>query len=99
MLRSRLIGPCLPIAIRYIARLASIGFAFTLAYTVAFALDRDRNITQFYYSFWSARDGAPSDISAFAQTEDGHLWIGSAGACSVLTVLNSRNTNRRPEQI
>ena len=26
---------------------------------------------------WTRRDGAPSDISALAQTSDGYLWIGS----------------------
>jgi len=43
----------------------------------AFALDRDRSIDQFYYTFWSEKDGAPSEISALAQTKDGYLWIGS----------------------
>jgi len=43
----------------------------------AFALDRDRSIAQFYYTFWSEKDGAPSAISALAQTQDGYLWIGS----------------------
>jgi signal transduction histidine kinase/ligand-binding sensor domain-containing protein len=67
-----------PIVIRGIARFASIGFALAIACTLALALDRDRNIAQFYYSFWSAKDGAPSEISTLAQTEDGYLWIGSA---------------------
>ena len=49
---------------------------------MAFALDRDRNITQFYHSFWSAKDGAPSEISALAQTQDGYLWIGSTQGLS-----------------
>jgi hypothetical protein len=26
---------------------------------------------------WERRDGAPSDITALAQTKDGYLWIGS----------------------
>ena len=43
----------------------------------AFALDRDRGIAQFYYTFWSEKDGAPSEISSLAQTQDGYLWIGS----------------------
>jgi ligand-binding sensor domain-containing protein len=42
------------------------------------ALDRDRSVTQFHHTAWTAKDGAPSQISAFAQTEDGYLWIGSA---------------------
>jgi len=44
----------------------------------AFSLDRDRSIGQFYYTFWSEKDNAPSQISALAQSEDGYLWIGSA---------------------
>jgi signal transduction histidine kinase/ligand-binding sensor domain-containing protein len=43
----------------------------------AFSLDRDRSISQFYYTFWNQKDGAPSQITALAQTEDGYLWIGS----------------------
>ena len=41
------------------------------------ALDRDRSIVQFHRTIWSVNEGAPSDISALAQTEDGYLWIGS----------------------
>src|SRR5580692_6764073 len=43
----------------------------------AFSLDRDRSIAQFTYTFWSEKDGAPSEISSLAQTQDGYLWIGS----------------------
>lgn len=43
----------------------------------AFSLDRDRRIEQSYYTFWNEKDGAPSQISALAQTEDGYLWIAS----------------------
>jgi ligand-binding sensor domain-containing protein len=42
-----------------------------------FALDKDRSILQFQHTAWSVNDGAPSEISALAQTEDGYLWIGS----------------------
>jgi hypothetical protein len=44
----------------------------------AFSLDRDRGIVQMHYTLWSEKDGAPSQISALAQAEDGSLWIGSA---------------------
>ena len=43
-----------------------------------FALDRDRTLAQFHHTAWTAKDGAPSQISALAQTEDGYLWVGSA---------------------
>lgn len=49
-----------------------------LLYTSAFALDRDRALTQFHHTAWRASDGAPSQTSALAQTADGYLWIGSA---------------------
>lgn len=42
-----------------------------------YALDRDRSITQFYHTAWTAKDGAPSQINAIAQTTDGCLWFGS----------------------
>jgi signal transduction histidine kinase/ligand-binding sensor domain-containing protein len=45
--------------------------------TSGYSLDRDRTIAQLHYTFWSETDGAPSQISALAQTEDGYLWIGS----------------------
>lgn len=48
-----------------------------LACAPAFALDRDRSLNQFSYRFWSEQDGAPSPITAIAQTRDGYLWIGS----------------------
>lgn len=44
----------------------------------AFALDRDRTLTQLHHTAWRAEQGAPSQISALAQTADGYLWIGSA---------------------
>ena len=44
----------------------------------ASGLDRDRTIAQFHHTAWTAGDGAPSQISALAQTADGYLWIGSA---------------------
>jgi signal transduction histidine kinase/streptogramin lyase len=43
----------------------------------AFSLDLDRSIAQLHYTFWSEKDGAPSPITALAQTQDGYIWIGS----------------------
>jgi signal transduction histidine kinase/ligand-binding sensor domain-containing protein len=51
---------------------------FCLACSPASGLDRDRTIKQLYHTAWRASDGAPSQISALAQTTDGYLWIGSA---------------------
>jgi signal transduction histidine kinase/ligand-binding sensor domain-containing protein len=52
-------------------------FCFLLSYS-AFALDRERTLEQFHHTAWASKDGAPSQISALAQTTDGFLWIGSA---------------------
>ncbi len=49
-----------------------------LLFVSASALDRHRAINQFHHTAWVAKDGAPSQISALAQTTDGYLWIGSA---------------------
>lgn len=46
--------------------------------TFVLALDRDRTLAQFHHTAWTAKDGAPSQITALAQTKDGYLWIGSA---------------------
>lgn len=55
-----------------------LGCMFSLVLCApALSLDRDRSIGQFYYTFWSEKEGAPSGITALAQTEDGYLWIGS----------------------
>jgi len=55
-----------------------LGFLICLSScSPALALDRDRSIGQFYYTFWGEKNGAPSGITALAQTADGYLWIGS----------------------
>ena len=59
-------------------RFLSLCFGCTFLCSFVFALDRDRTLTQFHHTAWTAKDGAPSQISALAQTEDGYLWIGSA---------------------
>src|ERR1700722_6650635 len=41
------------------------------------ALDRDITLTQLDHRAWSTRDGAPAEVGAFAQTDDGLLWLGS----------------------
>ncbi len=41
------------------------------------ALDPQRAITQFVHNSWTEKDGAPNNVRALAQTQDGYLWIGS----------------------
>jgi len=62
-----------------IAGLAIIaGLWCVLATAPAFALDPDRSLAQLQHTAWTVSDGAPSQVSALAQTADGWLWIGSA---------------------
>ena len=37
----------------------------------------DRTVTQLQHTSWSAREGAPAPILAFAQTSDDYLWLGT----------------------
>jgi PAS domain S-box-containing protein len=37
----------------------------------------DRTIGQFVHTGWSAKDGAPGNVWALAQTTDGFLWLGT----------------------
>ncbi|WP_329606499.1 ligand-binding sensor domain-containing protein, partial [Xanthomonas perforans] len=55
--------------------IAGAGLLFALN---AHALDRERNLAQLHHTAWTARDGAPSQVRALAQTSDGYLWIGGA---------------------
>jgi len=38
----------------------------------------DRTLTELHHTAWLAKDGAPSQVNALAQTTDGFLWIGSS---------------------
>src|SRR5258706_5398156 len=44
----------------------------------ASGVDRERVLTELHHTAWLAKDGAPSQITALAQTADGFLWIGSS---------------------
>jgi PAS domain S-box-containing protein len=49
-----------------------------LACSCSAALDSDRTIAQFAHTAWGAKDGAPSPVTALAQTSDGYLWLGGS---------------------
>ncbi|QJR11982.1 hypothetical protein DSM104443_03065 [Usitatibacter rugosus] len=51
--------------------------AFALASTACWPIDRDRSFAQLHHVPWTARDGAPADVEAMAQTEDGFIWLGT----------------------
>ena len=59
------------------ARLVIRWFAVCLFATAAFALDPQKAITQFVHTAWTEKDGAPADIRAITQTNDGYLWLGT----------------------
>lgn len=46
--------------------------------SAAVAMDnRDRDLSQYYHTAWTVREGAPGQITALAQTADGYLWLGT----------------------
>lgn len=62
----------------FVARVVQIGILLFMVSPAIFALDRDRLITQFHHTAWTAKDGAPSQIRDITQTKDGYLWIASS---------------------
>ena len=67
---------------RHIWRSALIGLMAAVACFTAFALNSDRTIAQFAHTAWGPKDGAPTQVTALAQSADGYLWLASpAGLC------------------
>jgi PAS domain S-box-containing protein len=48
--------------------------AFACSNSVAFG--SDRTIAQFAHTAWGSKDGAPTAVTALAQSSDGYLWVG-----------------------
>jgi hypothetical protein len=59
-------------------------FAVWLFATAAFALDPQKAITQFVHAAWTEKEGAPANIAAITQTQDGNY---------VLTLFEDREGN------
>src|ERR1700743_285219 len=57
-------------AAKILLMMLSIGCSCTLS-----AQRSERTIFQFQHTGWTAKDGAPSPMFAFAQTTDGILWL------------------------
>ncbi len=55
----------------------AVGVYAVLFCAPAYGLDRGRTIEQLYHTAWTAKDGAPTQGGALAQTRDGFLWLGS----------------------
>lgn len=50
-----------------------------LRVTSVWALDPNRNISQYAHNAWTTQDGfLPGMVNALAQTSDGYLWIGTS---------------------
>ena len=58
-------------------KLTCLALLFAGCASVVNALDRDFTLAQLDHRAWSTRDGAPAEVGAFAQTDDGLLWLGS----------------------
>jgi ligand-binding sensor domain-containing protein len=50
-----------------------------LACSCSAAFGSDRTIAQFAHTAWGPKDGAPSPVTALAQTSDGYLGLGNPG--------------------
>jgi PAS domain S-box-containing protein len=62
---------------RYVVWMLGICFLLALACSCcATAFGSDRTIAQFAHTAWGPKDGAPSPVTALAQTSDGFLWLG-----------------------
>jgi len=65
-----------------------------------FAMDlraQNQNISQMVHNSWTGKDGAPQAVSAFAQTPDGTLWIGSEGGLFMFDGLKFQAFQPKPE--
>jgi ligand-binding sensor domain-containing protein len=57
---------------------------------------QDQTIAQMVHTSWTGKDGAPQAVSAFAQTPDGTLWIGSLGGLFTFDGLKFEPFRSRP---
>jgi PAS domain S-box-containing protein len=72
-------GRCRPSVVdpRHIARTLGVCLFLALACSCSAAFGSDRTIAQYAHTAWGSKDGAPSVVTALAQTSDGYLWLGS----------------------
>ena len=59
-------------------RLFLLWLILMLASPCGLAIDAARGLHQLQHSSWTARDGAPDDISVMTQGHDGFLWLGAS---------------------
>jgi ligand-binding sensor domain-containing protein len=63
---------------RYVVRTLEVCLLLALACSCAAAFASDRTVAQFAHTAWGPKDGAPSVVTALAQSTDGYLWLGSS---------------------
>ena len=63
--------------LRYVVWTLEVCLFLALASSHSAALEIDRTLAQFAHTAWGPKDGAPSPVTALAQTSDGYLWLGS----------------------
>jgi signal transduction histidine kinase/ligand-binding sensor domain-containing protein len=73
----RLNGPIVGTRGRRGGQLLSVCFSILVLCAPLLGIDRDRRLDELYHTSWTVKDGAPSEIFAIAQTEDGYLWLGT----------------------
>jgi len=64
----------------------------------AFARDTAGGLQQFRHTVWTMEDGAPANVQALAQSQDGYLWHGAttgAYRSTVWALSTFRNLKRR----
>src|SRR5271170_6132225 len=61
---------------RCVVRTLEVCLFLALACSCAAAFDSDRTIAQFAHTAWGPKDGAPTAVTALAQSVDGYLWVG-----------------------
>lgn len=62
-----------PNFLRYVTAIVFASFAIA---PDVYALNPQVTLSDYYLDIWTAKEGAPSDVTVFAQTPDGWLWLG-----------------------
>jgi signal transduction histidine kinase/ligand-binding sensor domain-containing protein len=70
--------PLLPCSARQLLARAAAVCTLLLA-TAAQALNPSVRLSDYHHTTWTAKDGAPSEVLAMAQTPDGWLWLAGIG--------------------
>ena len=56
----------------------SLGITLCLCSYKSVGVDPTENLSELHHTQWTAQDGAPTEVVALAQTNDGYLWLASS---------------------